>query len=74
MTTKTYRTRRAIDVPGVGSIPRGATCDLTEQQYQADKNSLVKVPAPSAANSPPKSGGGPPDKNTDRMDTKHVTR
>lgn len=66
---KTYRARRALHIRGVGLVANGATVTLTDEQYRADRNSLVEVkgdePAPEA---------GPPSANKNRMDSDLVTR
>lgn len=67
--TRRYRTRRRLIVPGVGDFPRGAECELTDEQYRANQNSLIAFDPPggdaaaddTAADGEPDAGGGTDD-------------
>jgi hypothetical protein len=46
---KQYQARRALFIPGVGRVARGDQVTLSNEQYRANKNSLVEVKGGKAA-------------------------
>ena len=50
--TARYRFRRRLIIPGAGEFNAGDVAELTEEQYQADRNSLELVAEPPAPAAP----------------------